>query len=261
MLKSEWAQGFNIYYFIGSPLDPLDLERVKAKEASMTFIISDFDSADTKAEDTSNAMFASALQRSVPDAQFRLMLVSMPSLTLCSSIGLVEHNCFAIESLKAAMMATSIRCPGFSTLVLNLGLPDLPPLDAAIPGEPVGRWLKEYIKGGRLEPYGFLPADILLGRTFTSAALRSSYLGGVLLIGCMVNGSIRINPTKTVIEEGTVMFALAKNSNACDCVAKNGTASVASWINQFQHNRKTGSFWKKQHAKTVKRHSAEVCIQ
>jgi hypothetical protein len=260
MLKSEWAQGFKIFYFIGSPLDPLDLERVKASEASMVFIISDFHTTDTKTEDTGNALFASALQRAVPDAQFRLMLVAMPSLSLCSSIGLVEHNCFAIESLKAAMMATSIRCPGFSTLVLNLGLPDLPSIDAAIPGEPVGRWLKEYIAGCRLEPYGFLPADVLVGRTFTSAALRVSYLGGILLLGCTVDGAIRINPTSYIITHETVMFALAKNSNACDCVARNGVASVASWINQFQFNRKNGGFWKKQHAKSVKRHSAEVNI-
>mmetsp|Transcript_1266 Transcript_1266/g.1618 ORF Transcript_1266/g.1618 Transcript_1266/m.1618 type:complete len:1377 (+) Transcript_1266:55-4185(+) len=258
MLRSEWAQGFHLTYFIGSPLDPNDLERVRAKDASVSFIIADFHSPDTKMEDAGNALFASALQRSVPNAEYRLMLVSMPSISLCSSIGLKECNFFAIEALKAAMMATSIRCPGFSTLLLNLGLPDLPPFDAAIPGEPVGEWLNEYVDGCRLEPYGFLPSKMLIGMTFTRAALRTSTLGGVLLFGAQgANGSIKINPKNMVITTKTVLFALAKDSSSCDVVAKNNDAGVHTWISQFQENKTVGNFWRKQHEKAVRRHSTQ----
>ena len=35
-------------------------------------------------------------------------------------------NAFSVEVLKASLLASSLRCPGFSTLVLNLCLPDLP---------------------------------------------------------------------------------------------------------------------------------------
>jgi hypothetical protein len=36
------------------------------------------------------------------------------------------YNCYAIDGLKSAIMAASLRCPGFSTLLLNLGLPPIP---------------------------------------------------------------------------------------------------------------------------------------
>jgi hypothetical protein len=52
--------------------------------------------------------------------------VEVQNLELCAHVGLNMFNCYAIEGLKAAILATSLKCPGFPTMVLNLGLPDLP---------------------------------------------------------------------------------------------------------------------------------------
>ena len=74
----------NNRYFVGSPLDKGDLERVQASKASMIFVIADFQTENTVAEDQSNIIFATGIQRMYPDRQYRLMLVGMPALSVCS---------------------------------------------------------------------------------------------------------------------------------------------------------------------------------
>ena len=50
----------------------------------------------------------------------------MQHLELAAHVGLNMYNCYAIDGLKSAIMAASLRCPGFATLLLNLGLPPIP---------------------------------------------------------------------------------------------------------------------------------------
>jgi len=45
MLKAQ--RGFTIYFFVGTPLKKSDLERVGAGDASMVFILADFQSSST----------------------------------------------------------------------------------------------------------------------------------------------------------------------------------------------------------------------
>jgi len=116
-------------YYVGSPLNEGDMERVQAAAASMIFILCDFQTRDAGAEDRGNLLFASHVQRAYPGTDFRLMLAGMSTGALSTQVGLDVISAYSVESLKAAMMATSVRCPGFSTLVLNLGLPDLPAPD------------------------------------------------------------------------------------------------------------------------------------
>jgi hypothetical protein len=69
------------------------------------------------------------------------MTIEVRHLDLCMHVGLNMFNCYAIEGLKAATLATALRCPGLPTLVINMGLPDLPlpaPYDA-----PISPWLRE----------------------------------------------------------------------------------------------------------------------
>jgi hypothetical protein len=112
LLKEPWAANLRIHYFIGSPLNKVDMNRVRASEASMIFVIADTETEDTLMEDQRNIMIAASVSRQFPAVQFRLMMVGLPALRLASQVGLSEFNCFSVEAFKAALMGTSLRCPG-----------------------------------------------------------------------------------------------------------------------------------------------------
>ena len=262
MMKREWTEGYSLNFYVGSPLEANDLVRVQVEKSSMVFIIADFQTGNTVVEDRGNMLMASALTRMFPDSQYRLMLVGLPALELSSQIGLSEYNCFSIESLKAGLMASSLRNPGFATIMLNLGLPDLPnpqnPYETGLrPDEVCGEWIYEYSKGCSREPCGFLPHARLVGLTFRAATAIAGK-ENILLIAAQVDGAIRINPSAVKLTPRTILFAIAQSQVHCDCIAKNGNADVSTWISQFQLNRKLGGFGKRQKAKFVRRHRPAV---
>jgi len=263
MLKEPWVQHQSIHFFVGSPLNTTDMERVRANEASVSFILADFETADTVAEDQRNMMIAAALSRNFPALQNFLMFVGLPALEAGSQIGLSEFNAYSIEALKASLMGSSLRCPGFSTMVLNLSLPDLPDPASGYKvglksGSACSRWLLEYTNGSNLEPYGFLPRLSLVGLTFKDAAVLLAKELGILLIAGQIDGGIVINPGKRVVTGSTVLFALADDAEHLASAAANGDSSVMSWQGPFNANRRAGSFGKRQRAKVVKRHSSEA---
>lgn len=66
MLSKQWAKSFNILFFVGSPLESVDMKRVRCKSASMVFIITDFQTNDTVAEDNNNILLGIHFQKSFP---------------------------------------------------------------------------------------------------------------------------------------------------------------------------------------------------
>ena len=80
----------------------------------------------------------------------------------------------------------------------------------------------------------------------------------VLLVAAHIDGAVVINPSSALLNASTVLFVFADGPTACDAVAKNGTSRVSSWVGQINHNRKVGSFSKRQRAKCVKRHSDDA---
>jgi hypothetical protein len=66
MLSRQWAKSFNILFFVGSPLEASDMKRVRCKSASMVFIITDFQTTDTVAEDNNNILLGVHFQKSFP---------------------------------------------------------------------------------------------------------------------------------------------------------------------------------------------------
>ena len=193
VLKQPWFAPHRIHFFVGSSLQHGDMERVRTSEASMVFILADFETQDTVGEDQRNLLIAANLARNFPTVQFRLMLCGIPALTVASQIGISEFNVFSIEALKAALMGVSLAVPGtslsrvlafpavclfllldvilnapsvdcfpliylqgFSTLLLNLALPDLPDAkegyEAGVPpGLQTSAWLQEYAEGCNIE--------------------------------------------------------------------------------------------------------------
>ena len=61
LLRSRWCTEYRVSFFVGSPLSVADLERVRAAEASMCFVIADFQTENTAAEDQRNIMVAGNL--------------------------------------------------------------------------------------------------------------------------------------------------------------------------------------------------------
>jgi hypothetical protein len=227
----------------------------------MLFILADFQATDTMIEDRTNILFATSIQEALPNVQYRLMLCAMNSLDLCSNIGLSEFNCFSIENFKAGMLGTSHRCPGFSTLILNLGLSDLPvpntPYSTEIlPDNKYGKWLREYAMGCSLEPYAFQPIEFLVGLSFKDAAIKSADIAKVLLVAAQVDGAIVINPTDLIISSDTILFCFAVDSSTLKPIAKGNNPAVSSWIGQFQLNRRI--YKSRQHNKFVQMRSDEV---
>ena len=218
LLKENWARWpqQRIKYFVGDPHDPKALARVRAGDASMTFVLSNFDTDNSVAEDQANLLIAATLQRQYPSSQFRVMLVRMPSLVVSSQIGLSEFNCFSIEAFKAALLGTSARCPGFSTLVLNMSLPDPEDPDETMGlrsfGEALSPWLSEYNRGCMVEAYGFLPHPRYHGQTFQAMAVAMARDAGRLPIAAQFDGAIRVNPSALVVTKETVVFGLARSA-------------------------------------------------
>ena len=102
------------------------------------------------------------------------MRPSLLSLSLpCNLLG-DERS--LVPSPLGCLPPRQVRCPGLSSLVLNLGLPDLPDVTEVLRGGEVwnaggregdaGPWLAEYLEGASLEPYAFLLAHKYTGRTF-----------------------------------------------------------------------------------------------
>jgi len=58
-----WASRFSIQIFAGSPLNRADLERVRAGDASMTFILADLYAQDSYTEDMKNILAACAFEK------------------------------------------------------------------------------------------------------------------------------------------------------------------------------------------------------
>jgi hypothetical protein len=247
MMKCEWTQQFRMQYFLGSPLNENDMKRVRASEASMVFILSDFQAPDTNKEDNANSLIAASVQETLPSVQYRLMLCSVQSLKFCSDIGLSEFNCFSLEALKAGMLGTSHGCPGFSTMVLNLGLPILnlpntPYSSTILINRSYGKWLKEYAQGCALKIFGFHPIDSLVGLTFKEMSIKISEISNVVVISCQIDGALVINPSNHIITSESVLFGLGESSKCFFPISKDNDSSVSSWIQQFKTNRQEGSF-------------------
>jgi hypothetical protein len=235
MLQEPWIKSKSIQFFKGDATSNKALRRVRAEEASMTFIISDFFSSSPYSEDHNNVLLAAALQAYSPSAQYRLITIELRHLPICDHIGLEMFNCYAMDGMKAATLASALRCPGLPTLVMNMGLPDISRPEPYDP--PISPWLDEYISGAELEPYGFLPAAKFVGTPYKNVALEIAKNADVVLLAAQINGQIVLNPGKFSVTAKTVLFALAKDQEFLDPFALEGDASVRTWLPQFQANR------------------------
>ena len=203
-----------------------------------SFILADFFTQLPYGEDHDNVLRAAALQAYYPSAQYRLMTIEVRHLDLCMNVGLNMFNCYAIDGLKAATLATALRCPGLPTLVINMGLPDI---EGPGPYDPeISPWLSEYIDSAGLELYGFMPATKFRGKTFREAAIMIAEEADAAVVAIQIEGSLVINPKDAVVTDRSILFALAADQDKLHSVAFGNNAAVPQWLPQFSKNRKDG---------------------
>mmetsp|Transcript_64790 Transcript_64790/g.130298 ORF Transcript_64790/g.130298 Transcript_64790/m.130298 type:complete len:1130 (+) Transcript_64790:166-3555(+) len=239
VLKGLNDRGFCIKFYVGTSMLAEDLERVRADLATFSFVLCDFNSANPQVEDESNILRTGALHRFRPSLPYRLMLCQETELELASQVGLDSFGCFALSEIKADLLASSLRAPGISTLLVNLCLKNIP--EPSPHASPISPWMREYIKGAELEVYGFQPKAEYHGKSFCELASIVA-ADNVVVIAMQVNGFIRINPTNSIIDEHSIVFAISADVSAVGIFSHNGDAdpnlTQSSWPGIFASNRK-----------------------
>merc|ERR1719313_2829685 len=86
----------------------------------MVFILGDTNTKDLDQEDENNIVRALAVTRADPDVKMRLLLLRPENKEQAVRVGLRRHFCFSLNELKVNIMSQSVRCPGFSTWLVNL---------------------------------------------------------------------------------------------------------------------------------------------
>ena len=224
-----------VHLFQGSPLKLANLKRVKAASASMVFVVADFTDLDARHQDHSNILITMTLGQYYPEVPYRLMVVEVEQLNLAANAGLDMFDVYAIDELKVALMAASLRSPGVSTLLINLALPPIP--DPKGYDNPVSPWLKDYIAASELAVHGFRPALKYRGKSFSQMAVL---LGGsdITLLAIQVKGSIRMNPGEfESIQAESILYVICRSETELDPFSLDDTADVPSWVPLFTANR------------------------
>mmetsp|Transcript_22587 Transcript_22587/g.52364 ORF Transcript_22587/g.52364 Transcript_22587/m.52364 type:complete len:1354 (+) Transcript_22587:312-4373(+) len=240
MMKKE---GHVVHYFVGSPMSFIDLDRVRASEAKMVFVMADFNTQFPDEDDEKNILYSASLSRLCSMTPYRLMLTRIQNLNTANDVGLGLHNCYAINSLKAGMLATCIKIPGFSTVVLNLGLPPVEMggfLADVRYGDSISPWLKEYTMGTRSGCHGFLPCKKLVGMTFKEAAIFCAE-NDVILMAAQSKGKIVLNPGNRLaggLTAMTVLFGVADDLKKIRRVCREDYhEDEDKWIDVFRSYR------------------------
>jgi len=209
LMSERWSKG-KIQYFIGSPVSAHDLYRVQFHLAGMIFICGDLSAADQSIEDQENIMRALSCQQDIQaETGLGVMLTCPQSRIKAMSAGIPQDVIFNYAEMKSTIMAQSCRCPGFSTMVLNLITTDQFQAGASDP-----EWLQQYMFGMQMEVYGFCLAEQFWGRMFSEVVAEIYCMQGkrnssVLILAAQVKGIIMMNPANHVIEQHQVVFAIA----------------------------------------------------
>ena len=106
---------------MGSPMSFVDLDRVRASEAKMVFILADFNSPYPDEDDEKNILYTASLARICSMTPYRLMLTRIQNLATANDVGLSMHNRYATlafllrsASLPAVGAGGGSRVPAFA---------------------------------------------------------------------------------------------------------------------------------------------------
>lgn len=134
----------------GSPLNPLDLRRAAAHQASAFFVMADNLSENPTEDDTSNILRALSVSDEFPNLSGKIFVTVRKTefYEILPAMGFPIENCIFSDLVMTSSLALNTSVPGFSTLLYGLCLPY-----SKDPTKEYPRWLDEYLSGLSQEIY------------------------------------------------------------------------------------------------------------
>eukprot|EP00736_Rhodelphis_marinus_P010448 Rmarinus@m.21535 len=224
LCKEEWVRN-RVTFILGSPLNHYDLQRACLQSAEMCFVLPDITKTGESAtfEDKENIVRAVAMLRWRSNLNLRLMVITVLSRVLAISSGIRKSQCYSLMLLKANLLSSSCRCPGFSALIVNLGV------SARAPSTCVERpeWETEYLYGAAQEIYIIVPTEAFLGesrqgqgRPFLELA-RDAYVNhGITIFGSLRDQNISLFPANQRIKRGDRLIVIASSESHTNTIAE-----------------------------------------
>lgn len=158
------------------------------------------------------------------------MILRPVNKLLAMSVGLPLSMCFSLNELKANLMAQSMRCPGYSTLLLNLCVADQHSSAIVASEKDLAEcepWQQQYFRGNNLEVVGCVLDSRFHGLTFWQAALALKQATGDLLLATQKDGSVMVFPGNHIIEPNSIVWLIADSYESASRVAEVKTGKKA----------------------------------
>ncbi|KAK3232786.1 hypothetical protein CYMTET_56881 [Cymbomonas tetramitiformis] len=230
--KTDGRYKKSVLYLRGTPFEEEDTERCCLKTCEMLLILPNLNSTEPDKEDRYGILLASSILKVHLDLPMRLVLLRPENRRLASQFNINRVDCYALNEMKANMLAQSVRCPGISTLLLGLahhpGAVEQKLMDT-------NPWIAEFNKGTSHRVYGALLRESLCGQSFTAVCCHVYSETGALVIACQVTGRVLTNPgNSSVIGRSTVVFIVAESAAQISKISKKGDA----WKLAFRRQRK-----------------------
>lgn len=232
-LSQRWCS--RVQWYLGDPTVRADTERVRVGDAAMVLVVVDTTSNAPDEEDQENVLRAAALHKRYPEVPLRVLLMRPENVMFAKNCGLPPLFVYAMNELKAAVMAQSVRLPGFGSVVLNLGA--APSREAVPPEVLASPWARQFLAGAEQSLFGLQLAARFDGRAFAAAAREVHAETGALLLAMQINGRLAVNPGSSRIAANVVVFAVALSEAQLDPVRRD-EADRGGWIAALRAARK-----------------------
>jgi len=185
-----------VVMLLGTAMLRKDLERVRAKNASMIFIIPDVTAPNSYEADGQNTMRALHIMSVCPKVRLRLMLMEPDGQARAISVGVAPERCYSAYELKCSILALTTMCKGLlATLASLLQETTEFEINEFSKSHHENIWFKEYKWGLQWTLHGFVIDPKFIGKPcgeFAAEVYRNSD-GRVLVIAAQHNGHLYIN--------------------------------------------------------------------
>lgn len=216
----------------------VDMQRVELSQCLLALILPSIGGPDPRKDDEHNILGYLDMNRAMPHVRLRLMMSSTSSEKRALDLGVPRQHCFALDGMKAAILAHSVRIKGFVTMLSGIvEVATASDCRKSVTGDYA--WQDSYAEGVEKAIYGFIVSAELVGMTFANANARvySRSKGHVMLLAAQDEGSLFVNWTGTLMH-GQVLIALASEAEACKQFADE---SAGDWRVRAKQNAEDGA--------------------
>jgi len=243
-MSAAWTKG-RLSFFEGSPMERDDLARVRIHDVSMAFVLADSLCRHPDEEDQANILRAISLHRAAPKMRMRVMLLRPSNKIKAISVGLPVRMCYAFNELKSNLLAQSCRCPGYSTLLMNLNTTDEEVrqiYDSPRKYAMLAVWQQMYAAGALKTVTGCILADEHVGHTFAQVCHHIFMAIGNMPLAAQINGKLVVAPLEHIMQTDDVIFVIAPAGAHLKKSAKHTEhGDLIDYRDHFAHNQLTMS--------------------